>query len=438
MHEHLVLIGAGSASFTRGLVADVVRAGGSGALSLVDPDPAALAVAEGLARKLIAAGGADLELRAAVDRRAVLADATAVVCTVGVGGRRAWEQDVFVPRRHGIWQPVGDTVMPGGTSRALRMIPAMVAIARDVVELAPAALFFNYSNPMSPVCRAIRRAVGAEVVGLCHGVFHVASELAALLGVPAESLSTTAAGINHLTWFTELRAGGVDLGPKLAELARAKVAQITAGQSVDDPFTWQLCDLTGAFPAVKDRHITEFFGRLFAAEGSYFGRTLGVEAFSFEQTIAWGDQGFERMAAVARGEQPLPPEWLGHGGGEHEQVVDIIASIRGDAGRTYSANLPNRGQVPNLPAEAVIESPALALAPGLRPIQLPPLPPFIAGTLASRFEWVETVVEAALRGSRRHFVQALLLDGAVSGLDQAERLADELLAAQRDYLPQFA
>ncbi|MCC7491296.1 MAG: hypothetical protein IT204_03065 [Fimbriimonadaceae bacterium] len=429
--EKVVLLGAGSASFTRGLLTDILQRGWQGELGLVDPDPDALAVASGLARKMIAAAGSALQLSAATDRREVLPDASAVICTVGVGGRRAWEQDVYLPRQFGIYQPVGDTVMPGGTSRALRMIPAMVDIARDVLELAPHALFINYGNPMSPVCRGIAKATGAPVIGLCHGVFHVGQYLARALDVPLEELRYEAVGINHLTWFTALRRAGQDLLPRLLELADSR------RDGAEEPFAWHLTRLCGAFPAVLDRHISEFFPWLFPG-GAYYGQTLGVDAFSFEECIASGDRRYAEMRELALGPQPLSADFLQRTGGEHEQVTAIIESIRGDCGVVYSANLPNRGQVPNLPAEAVIESPCLATGAGLQPIQQPPLAAVLAGTLATRFQWVETVVEAALEGSRLKFVQALLLDGAVPSLDTAERLADALLAAQAAWLPQFA
>lgn len=431
LREKVVLVGAGSAMFTRGLLADILRRGWTGELALVDPDPDGLAVAEGLARKMITARGAELELSAATDRREVLPGATVIICTVGVGGRRAWEQDVFIPRKYGVFQPVGDTVMPGGSSRALRMIPAMVAIAEDVLDLAPRALFFNYGNPMSPVCRAVRKATGAPVTGLCHGVFHVGAVLAKALEVPVDELRYTAAGINHLTWFTEVRHQGRDLMPKLVELAAERK------QGEDAPFTWALTELFGAFPAVLDRHVTEFFAPLFPG-GRYYGKTLGVDAFPFEQTIANGDRIHAEMRALALSPDPLGPEFFERHGGEHEQVTDIVEQIRSDGGAVYSVNLPNRGQIPNLPAEAVVESPAVATSAGLRPIGLPPLPPGLAGTLATRFQWVETIVEAALEGSRTKFIQALVLDGAVSELPVAEALADELLAAQAAWLPRFA
>jgi len=438
MKEKVVLIGAGSASFTRGLLADLLRREAAADLALVDVDPDALKVAERLAQKMIEARKAPIRLTASKDRRDALRGATAVICTVGVGGRRAWEQDVFIPRTYGIYQPVGDTVMPGGTSRALRMIPAMVAVAQDILDLAPDALFFNYGNPMAPVCRAIHKATGANVTGLCHGVHHVGQYLAGALGVDAPRLKYTAVGINHLTWFTEVRVDGEDAMPRLRRIAAEKIAQ---GLSTNSPetanvFAWRLFELFGAFPAVLDRHVTEFFPQFFA-DGKYYGKTLGVDAYSFEGTIAGGDRGYAQMQEFALSDRPLPDGYGTRRSGEHEQVLDIIEDIRRDAGRVYSSNLPNRGQVPNLPDEAIVESPAIADGSGLRPLTQPPLPVGVVGTLATRFAWVETVVEAALEGSREKFIQALVLDGAVDSLDTAARLADDLLAAHAKYLPQF-
>lgn len=430
MKEKIVLIGAGSASFTRGLVADIIRRNNETELALVDIDPTALNIAERLTRKMIAAGRAPITLSASTDRRDVFTGATAIICTVGVGGRRAWEQDVFIPRRHGIYMPVGDTVGPGGTSRALRMIPAMVDVAKDVLDLAPNALFFNYGNPMAPVCRAIRKATGANVIGLCHGVFHVAEYLADVLGLPRADLHYAAVGYNHLTWFTEVRAHGQDMLPKLRELAQPK------SSSDDNPFSWHLLTLFGAFPAVLDRHVTEFFPQFFR-EGRYYGKTLGVEAFSFEETIAWGDSSHNETCEIALSDQALPTDYLERLSGEHEQVIDIIQSIRNESEEVYSVNLPNTGQVPNLPADVIVESPAIADGAGLRPIAQPALPAGLVGTLATRFQWVETAVEAALEGSREKFIQALVLDGATNSLQQATELADELLAAQHAYLPNF-
>jgi len=503
MTERIVLIGAGSAMFTRGLLADIIGRNQPVELALVDTDPVALEVAERLARKMIDARKAPVTVRASVDRRDVLPGATAVVCTVGVGGRRAWEQDVFIPRKYGIFQPVGDSVMPGGTSRALRMIPPMVEIARDVLESAPDALFFNYGNPMAPVCRAVRKATGANMVGLCHGVNHVGQFLAGVLGVEESRCVYTAAGMNHLTWFTEFRVDGQDAMPRLREIAEKKLEEMPDGFSsrpadalldtqteleqiteelrevldvtpyerdydrgfelrerrrglqerldslqrqtdrisapspeTVQPFSWELLLRFGAFPAVLDRHVTEFFPSFFR-DGEYYGKVLGIDVYSVEDTIGEGDRIFAEMREQALSPNPLPADFFDRMSGEHEQVIDIIDSIRAGAGRVYSANLPNTGQIPNFPPEAIVESPCVAEAGGLRPLALPPLPSGIAGTLAGRLTWVETAVEAALEGSRDKFIQALVNDGSVDSLETAVALADELLKAQAAYLPQF-
>lgn len=449
MREKLVIIGAGSAMFTRGLVADLLRVGWDCELALVDIDSEALAVAEGVCRKMIEAKGAPIHMSASTNRRDVLAGATVVISVIGVGGRRAWEQDVFIPRKYGIYQPVGDSVMPGGTSRALRMVPPMVEIAKDVLALAPDALFINYANPMPVICRAVRKATEAPVIGLCHGVHGTANQIARWLSVDPAELRYTAVGINHLTWFLEVRHQGLDLMPKMQERAATVLPQLIGrapaadeGSAAQDgldrlqPFCLQLMQVFGAFPAVGDRHVTEFFPQFFP-EGNHFGRTLGVERFSFEQTIARGDEIYAEMREMASSAEPLDEAFFEAMGGEHEQAIEIVESIRQDLGHVYSANLPNTGQVPNLPLDAIIEAPAVADAAGLKPISQSPLPAGLAGTLATRCQWVETVVEAALEGSRDKFVQALLLDGAVTDVHQAKSLADELLATHAQYLPQF-
>src|SRR5689334_5010629 len=135
----IVLIGAGSASFTQGLVADMILTGDTWDIHLVDINPENLEVAYGVVQRMLAVRPASITLSATADRRAALPGADVVVTTFGVGGRRAWEIDVFIPRQYGVYQPVGDSVMPGGISRAMRQVPLAVAIARDIAELCPDA-----------------------------------------------------------------------------------------------------------------------------------------------------------------------------------------------------------------------------------------------------------------------------------------------------------
>ena len=431
----LVLIGAGSAMFTKGLVADMIRDTKLGPwdLGLCDIDPEALETAEGLCRRMVEATGADIQIQASEDRRDLLPDADVVVLTIGVGGRRAWEADVFIPRTYGVVQPVGDTAMPGGISRAMRMIPALVAIAQDVGELCPRAWLFNYSNPMTANCCAIRQATSCAAVGLCHGTFDVSRQLMGLVGAPVGASTTRFAGLNHLTFIHDLRWQGRDMWPVVREKLNAASPDPFIASN---PFSWMLFEAYGAYPSANDRHVTEFFPERFPG-GSYYGRTLGVDAYSFEDTIAGGDRIYEHMRAQALGEEPLD-EWIfEHAAGEHEQLLNILRSLRFDRREIFAANVPNRGTVPNLPPEAILEVPVVATASGLYPMQVPDLSDALAAIVMRKLAAIRLTVEAALRGDRNLFVEALLADGAVTDRPVAEAMRDELLEAHREHLPNF-
>lgn len=430
----IVLIGAGSAMFTRGLLADLIVSGRPWTVALVDTDPEALATAAGLSARMLAARPADIIIEQSTDRRDVLAAADVVVTTIGVGGRRAWEDDVLIPRRYGIFQPVGDTVMPGGIARAMRMVPAMVSIARDVLALCPRARFFNYANPMTVNCWAVREATGAEVVGLCHGVMHVERDLARFLDAPLAEVTSLAVGVNHLTWVYDLRRQGSDVLPVLHKRIATAGGLPAAGEN---PFSCALFAEYGAYPAVHDRHVTEFFPQRFPG-GRYGEHVLGVDAYPFEDTIALGDRVYAEMRAQAAGEAALDERVFARQPGEHEQLLDILAALARDDRCLFSANLPNNGAVPNLPPDAVLELPALATAGGLRAVQMRDFPEPLAAILRPIIDSQRLTVQAALAGDRRLFVEALLADGAVSVRASAERLADDLLRAHRHHLPQFA
>ena len=454
MIRKMVLIGAGSAMFTRGLVRDLIESEPEIELGLVDIDPEALSVAEGLAKKMIESQKAPIKLSASTDRREILKQTDVVICTIGVGGRRAWEQDVFVPRKFGIYQPVGDTAMPGGLSRALRMVPSMVDIAKDILDLCPDAWFFNYGNPMTAVCRGVRKATGANIIGLCHGVMHAARYLAGCAGVDHTECNSTVVGVNHLTWFTEYRHQGKNLWPQLQKklndaittaIDKSKLATEFAESGTmteekhrfaDEPFAWEIFKLFGAFPAVMDRHITEFFPQFFA-DGRYYGKKLGVDAFSFEGTIEHGDTIFEKMKNIALSDDPLPKDFFDSIEGEHEQVIEIINCIEQDHDTTYSVNLPNRGQVSNLPDEVILETSTTVNNTGFHPWTFGDLPSALVGVISEKLHAVETIVDAAIKGDRNLFIQALILDRSIPSIEIAQKLADELLTAQKQYLPQF-
>jgi alpha-galactosidase len=450
--QALTLIGAGSAVFTRGLLADLISAEdlGSWEIRLVDIDATALGIARGLAERMIDVRGVADRMRvvADVDRTKVLPGSDFVVTCVGVGGRPAWQADHEITMSHGIYQPVGDTILPGGISRLLRTTPVLVEIAHDIVELAPEALYFNYSNPMTANVMAISRYAGAEVVGLCHGMHHIQRELAEFIDKPLEETSTLYAGINHLTFIYDFRWLGTDAWP----LVRHRLDRELVGPPDTDevgsifyektsvwhhPFSWEIFRRYGAFPAAGDRHVTEFFPERWA-RGDYYGKKLGVDAFSVPEILEWGEERYRGMRRQASGEAPLDDTAFDRSSGEQEQLISIIRSVMFDRRETFSCNVLNRGIIPGIPDDAAPEVPGIATARGIRPISVPDLGGPLTAILNRRLSSVYLALEASMTGSRDLVIEAMIADGGVTDTTVASALTDQLLAAQARYLPLFA
>jgi alpha-galactosidase len=334
------------------------------------------------------------------------------------------------------------------------MIPALVEIAADVGRLCPKAFFANYSNPLTTNCRAMRKATGVPVVGLCHGVMAIEQYLADFAGILRGEATSLAVGVNHLTFFLELRWKGRDAWPlvraRLAEERKEPVDTSSLGQlfpemgaqpegaprAADNPFSWSFFETYGVYPAVNDRHVIEFFPERFS-DGQYCGKTIGVDIFSVEKTIEHGDRSYAEMKAVATGQREVPGWLFNRAPGEHEQLLDIVGSMVRDECRVFSMNLPNHGAVPGLPDDAVLEMPAVAAARGPCALQMEDFPSPLAAILSRVIAAQELTVEAALTGDRRLFVEAMLADGSVTDPQVASRLAEELLEAHKSNLPQF-
>ena len=433
MRRKIVLVGAGSAVFTKGLVLDIIeRREEQWHIALVDTDERVLRIIERVCRKMIAQTGSDTELSASANRCDVLAGADYVVSTIGVGGRRAWEQDVFIPRKYGVYQPVGDTVGPGGVSRAMRMIPQLVDIANDVKKLCPKATFISYSNPMTMNCMAVRRATGVPVVGLCHGVKNGVRRVAKFVGVPHEEIHFTACGLNHMVFCYHMRRNGEDFFPafirRLDEVA-------PEGRSIGQ-LTESFIRRNHTYVVSDDRHFSEFVPAT-TGKGAYFGKTLGVESFSFEGTIREGDEEFTRYESYAASDAPLPGEFFEREEGEHEQLMEMIAAMHQDKAAVFYANLPNNGALANLPDCTVIERPALFSGSGIQPVQLTDFPAFLLPAMMRYAAIYEVAVEAALKGDRKLLEVAVEEATLPIGREAVHKMTEELLAAQGAYLPQF-
>ena len=450
MAKKIVLIGAGSAVFTQGLVMDLIsqKWNEPWELCLVDIDKTALDAMGVICKKMIKEKKMEdtIKLSCSTERGELLAGADFVVTTIGVGGRRAWERDVFIPREFGIYQPVGDSVAPGGISRAMRMIPAVVAIAEDIKKYCPNAFFFNYSNPMTSICRAVRKETGVPVIGLCHGVKNGVRKLARFAGLDHKKLTEHVVGLNHFVIIYRLYSDGRDAWPQVIEAldkretpagAKGIASKRSAFPGVDiGPLSSEFIRLYRAYPASDDRHYSEFTQQYFGRNG-YFGKTLGVDVYSFEKTIEGGDTSYARTQEYARMKDPLPKEFWRKIEGEHEQLMSIIQSILHDRREVFNINIPNNGSVASLPYDAVLEMPAIAAAHGFVPLRIEDFPSVFSGMLSKHIGIAELTAKAALEGSRCLFEEAIWQGGYMESRIQTTEMAARLLDAQKKYNLRF-
>jgi alpha-galactosidase/6-phospho-beta-glucosidase family protein len=438
----IVLIGAGSTVFTPGLMTDLASspAFSGWTVHLVDLEADAAETMARVGRRIAAERNVDLRFEPHTDRREALPGARFVTTTIAVGAARGWLLDIEVPAKYGIAQTVGDSVGPGGVLRALRHVPELVAIARDVEELAPDAWMINYSNPLTANVRGITSATSVRAVGLCHGTMHTLASLAGDLGVPPAEVHAVFAGLNHLCWLLDLRRGGEDLYPRLRELVAERAGGIDAPstnrEGVHLAISADLMRTFGRYPAPGDRHVSEFFSwYLRGTDGEHLPWGLQGGRDDTMRYIAQKSDLWERLHAQADGTLPLDSTE----NQEAERLVSIAEAIV--AGRDHlelAVNLPNNGNIANLPPTAVVEVPAVVGAAGITGLSVGRLPDAIAAVLTARAQQQEITVRAALTGDRDLAIQALALDPLVPDPGTAAAILDDAAAAHGGALQQFA
>ena len=378
-----------------------------------------------IAELVKAKAGSALHIEVVDDRRAALQDADYVTLAISTGGLEAWRLDMEIPDKHGCRQTIADTVGPGGCSRALRNIPVIVGIARDMEEICPRAWLLNVTNPMTTLTRSVWRETSIRCIGLCHEVYGLLNRLERTFGVEREDISFNFAGINHCGWLLDLKIEGED---GLAMLRRH-----WREHPPKDTVAPMLFEIFGCPPVINGRHLSEFFPH-FLTPASGYGEKYGF----LDQMVTVKD----RLSSMARARE----RWLKMAEGENlpdlergeEPIVPIIVAMETNRPVNFVANWPNLGQIPNLPPNVVVETRAVADERGVTPMAAGPLPEGIRSVLARHVSNQELIVEAAVEGNRQKALQALVNDPLVNSIEGAEAMLDELLAAHAQYLPQFA
>lgn len=378
-----------------------------------------------------------------------LTGADFVVISILPGTFSQMRSDVHWPEKYGVWQPVGDTVGPGGFIRSMRTVPMFVTIARAIQDYAPQAWVINYTNPMT-VCMRTLYTVFPQIkaFGCCHEVFGTQKLLAAMLedmegveGADRTEIKTGVMGINHFTWIHSASYQGYDLFPLYHRFAE-KYFETGFVKGKDDNWMNNLFECShrvkfdlfrryGLIAAAGDRHLAEFMPPWYL-KNPETARSWG---FSLT-TVDWREEDLKKRLAkreaLLNGTEPIELD----GSGEEGHL--LIKALLGLCDMVSNVNIPNRGQIKNLPMDAVVETNALFRRDEIAPILAGALPKGIDSLVMRHVLGQESTVKAAMTCERKLALAAFLNDPQLSAVDPADgkRMFDEMLYNTREYLPE--
>ncbi len=441
----VVIIGAGSSMFTKKLIGDLLSFDDMRVdeIALVDINATKLGVMERVARKLCAQFGKDVRISASEKRSEVMADASYVINTIGVGGVEAYVSDLEIPDKYGVNQCVGDIIGPGGMFRFLRAFPELLAMCRDMEELCPHAYFFNYTNPMAPLCLALSKSTSIKIFGFCHNVQSTAQQLSNYLQVDESRISYWAAGINHMDWFLQYKVDGKDAYPRLFEISKtpeeiialADLEQDYKGMGVRlvDLVRFEIMHHFGYYVSESPFHMGEYT--------PYFRKNSQMIE-DYQVSNRWwlaheraADDYFEILKEMLDKNQDIPCQKT------FEYAPEIIrANITGKPFRA-NLNVLNTGLVSNLPNDCVVEVPCYADSEGIHPCYVGELPYALAALNRSNIDVHIGMAKAAIEKKKRLIYDAIKMDpltAAQLSLDQITRMVDEMIEANRAYIADFS
>ena len=436
----ITIIGAGAYVFPLVLTRDILSfdALKDATLCYYDIDAARNNRNAATARKLIKMFKLPARVVATTDRKKALAGADFCVCAFQVGGVEAYGHDVNIPRTYGIDQCVGDTFGPGGIFRGMRSIRALRGIAADMHKLCPDALFIQYANPMAINSWAMS-LLGIDNIGLCHSVQGTSKMLAREMGLPYDQCSFVTAGINHQAWFIDYRCDGLDVMPLLRKTMMDKhLGGAGRGDESDglhaggsECVRTEIMRLAGYFHTESSPHASEYMAYFRKNPEMVLGYLPNRWDY-YQICCAHADvnRGDDLLRQVRR--DGLTPS--------HEYGAGIIDSVVTGTIRLVHGSVPNDGIITNLPLDCSVEVPVFVDRLGLRPQVVGDLPPACAAVNRISVNQVQLAVEAALTGDRDLLYAAVAMDpltGALLTLPQIRKMVDEMIRAERQWLPRF-
>lgn len=435
----ICLVGAGSTVFAQNILGDVLSNPelADSEISLFDIDAERLSTSEIMARRIgMSLGLTGLRITATTNRRAALQGADFVILMMQIGGYKpSTVIDFEIPKQFGVRQTIADTLGIGGIFRALRTIPVVLDIARDMAEICPRALMMNYVNPMAMITWAMQEAMPQiAYVGLCHSVQETSAHLARVLGENIADIDYRSAGINHVAFFTKFEkrlpgGGREDLYPRLRDIAASGV------YPEGDKVRFAVMKHFGHFVTESSEHFSEYTPWFIKSGRPDLADQYQVPLDEYirrceEQIADWHRLRTELEDVNA----PLVVEK------SNEYAAAIIHGMVTGTNHIIYGNLRNNGLIDNLPDAAAVEVPCHIDHNGVQPVRVGSVPPQLAGIMRSQINVQEMTVLAALTGKRDHIYHAAMLDphtAAELSLDEIRALCDALITAHGNYLPAY-
>ncbi len=429
----IVIVGIGSASFGPKTLGDILArpelAGSE--LWLVDIREEALKPMGLLAEKMNQEWNSNLKIHCTTNIEQALPGADYVVSMLESSRDKLWQLDMQIPHKYGVMQVLGENGGPGGLSHTLRTAPLVLDVARQMEKHCPQAWLLNYTNPVSRICRAIKKYTPIRAIGFCHGIGGTIKTIAQILDIEADDLDVKAAGLNHFHWVLDVRHK--HSGDDLYDLLR----QREQTYEPDQRHLWSdLFRRFGYLPFTSDDHIGEYLPFMHVREFNPWEKyrhdhwLLHWDGADHRRQTMWDD-----IQKMIDGNKPLDALRRGSG----ERAIPTLLALR-DNLNSYELvlNIPNKGYIGNLPEDCIVEVPSYVSGFGVDGFSIGDLPTPIAGLCNSQVYVAELAVDAAVTGDRRIALQALLADPVINDIEIAEKILDEYLSVHAAWLPQFA
>lgn len=430
----ITFIGAGSMVFTRNLIKDLLKIPSfyDAELCLMDINKKRLEYSLKCAQKIVEATGTKAVITTTMDRQEALSGSDGVICTVYNGNLDILKAEVEIPYKYGVSMNVGDTRSVAGIFRALRNIPLMLEICKDIEQFCPNALFLNYTNPMGMLCNAMQKYTKVKVTGLCHSVVNTAKMLAEWIGAPINEIDYTCAGINHQAFYLEYKWNGKDAYPLLYE--KMKDPEILNQEQVRNEIFKQF----GYYVTESSGHSSEYC--------AWFRKRKDLLEKYCTKGTGWnpGEHGFAIKNRIKREAMLYEEieEWLSKDiidlNPSGEYAANIFNAVFGDRKPfIFNGNVLNEGCIENLPWDTCVEIPLLATRDGLKKIHVGKLPDALAVLVNTSAQIENLVVDACMKKDKEQVIHAVQLDplcSAVCSLEEIRMMCEELFQLNERYI----